>query len=131
MLGEAQRKADTLRAEGNRLEEQLGELTEKLKVMRREAMQIAEKLYLTCSLEVFRRAQAAARMYGKHFYRLRSVHEIYVQMICHIEELKEHMGELEDDMDQIRYDAGNTERALRKEQSEYLSVKDQLKLTDS
>lgn len=69
-------------------------------------------------------------MYGKHFYRLRSVHEIYVQMICHIEELKEHMGELEDDMDQIRYDAGNTERALRKEQSEYLSVKDQLKLTD-
>lgn len=35
MLGEAQRKADTLRAEGNRLEEQLGELTEKLKVMRK------------------------------------------------------------------------------------------------
>ena len=130
MLAGAQQAAERMKEEGNRLEEELQEMTEKLKTMKKEAVQIAEKLYLTCSLEVFRRAEAASRMYGKHFYRVRSAHEIYLQITLHLGELQDRMEELNEDMDQIRYDAGNTARALRKDREEHSSVREQLKLTD-
>lgn len=130
MLLEVQREAAQMEKEGKRLEQRLFEVTEELKKLRKEALQIAEKLYLTCSYEVFRRADEAAREYGQHFYRLRAEHGLYLQMILRQAELAERLEDLDADMDQIRYDMGNTEQALRNERAEYRSVQEQLKLTD-
>ena len=40
------------------------------------------------------------------------------------------MDSLEEDMDQIRYDAGSTERALKIDSEAYASVQEQFRLTD-
>lgn len=130
MLQDAQQEVERLKKEGVRLDTQLRELTEKLKILKREALQIADKLYLTCSYEVFRRADAAARDYGRHFYQLKAGHELYLQIVYHQRELAERMEELDADMDQIRYDMRNTGLVLKKEREEYRSVQEQLRLTD-
>ena len=130
MLQEALRQVERLKAEGRLLDDQWQEITAKLQAMKKEALQIAERLYLTCSYEVFQRADAASRAYGQHLSELKSGHEVYLQYLSRIEELGEQLADLDGDMDQIRYDMGNTQRALKKEKEEYASVQEQLKLTD-
>ncbi|MDE7210369.1 MAG: TIGR02680 family protein, partial [Lachnospiraceae bacterium] len=119
-----------LTADGLRLEARLKEEQEKLQGMKKEALQIAEKLYLDCRLEAFERAEAASHAYGRHIYQLKSLHELYLKIEEHLAELSERMEELDADMEQIRYDAGGTKRTLEKERAEYHSVQEQLKLTD-
>lgn len=130
MLKEAQREEEHLQREGRRLEIQIQEASEKLKKLKKEALQIADKLYLTCNYEVFLKADEAARGYGQHFYQLKAGHELYLQIVYHQRELEERMEDLDADMDQIRYETGNTETALNKERMEYISVQEQLRLTD-
>ncbi|MGN0335783.1 MAG: TIGR02680 family protein [Lachnospiraceae bacterium] len=130
MMTDAGRTAERMKEEGLLMEAQLREMTEVLKEMKKEALRIADRLYLACSYEVFQRADAAARAYGQHFYRLKSGHELYLQIVYHLSELSERMENLDADMDRIRYDVGNTEKSLRADREESLSVQEQLKLTD-
>ena len=130
MLLDAQREAEQLEKEGKRLEEQVREASGELQELKKEALQIAEGLYLTCSYETFEKADTAAREYGQHFYQLKAGHELYLQMVFHQQELKNRLEDLDADLDQIRYDKGNTERAREKECAEYRLVQEQLKLTD-
>lgn len=69
-------------------------------------------------------------MYGQHFYQVKSGHELYLQIVSNLREWKIRMEDLDLDMDQIRYDLRNTEKALKKEKEELRSVQEQLKLTD-
>ena len=130
MLSDARRTVERMKEEGARLEEELLKVHESLKELKRQAVEIAQKLYLTCSLEVFCRAEEAARNYRQYFYQLKSAHELYLQIRLHLEELREQLENLDGDLDQIRYEQGNTQRELKKEQEEYDSVLEQLKLTD-
>lgn len=130
MMREARIRTERLKEEGCRLEEQIQEMTEQIKSLKKEAIQIAEKLYLTCSYEVFKSAANAARTYETYFYQLKSGHELYLQIVSSLEGFKERLEELDMDMDRIRYDIGNTERTLKKEREEHDSVREQLKLTD-
>ena len=91
---------------GARLERELMEVGEALGELKRQAAEIAQKLYLTCSYETFRRAEEAASDYRQHFYQLRSGHELFLQIRAHIEELGERQEILDGEMDQIRYEAG-------------------------
>lgn len=130
MLEEALLNLERMQQEIARMNEELREMSERLRQMKTEALKIAEKLYLNCTYEVFVRAEEAAQKYEKYLYRLISGHELFLQMVLRQRELEERMEDLDGDMDQIRYDAGNTERALKKEQQEHASVLEQLKLTD-
>ncbi len=130
LLQEARRLTDRLREEGRALEQQLKAMTIQLNDMQREAMQIAEKLCLTCTYEVFRRAESAARTYHSQFHELKSGHAIYLQLLQYIEDLRERMEHLDGDLEQIRYEMGMVTKGLKKEQEEYQSVQEQLKLTN-
>ena len=130
MLSEARRAVERMREEGARLERELMEVGEALGELKRQAAEIAQKLYLTCSYETFRRAEEAASDYRQHFYQLRSGHELFLQIRAHIEELGERQEILDGEMDQIRYEAGSAGRELKKEQEEYDSILRQLELTD-
>lgn len=130
MLSEARRTVVRMREEGARLERELMEVGEALGELKRQAAEIAQKLYLTCSYETFRRAEEAASDYRQHFYQLRSGHELFLQIRAHIEELGERQEILDGEMDQIRYEAGSAGRELKKEQEEYDSILRQLELTD-
>ena len=130
MLSEARRAVERMREEGARLERELMEVGEALGELKRQAAEIARKLYLTCSYETFRRADEAASDYRQHFYQLRSGHELFLQIRAHMEELGERQEILDGEMDQIRYEAGSAGRELKKEQEEYDSILRQLELTD-
>lgn len=130
MLSEARRTVERMREEGARLERELMEVGEALGELKRQAAEIAQKLYLTCSYETFRRADEAASDYRQHFYQLRSGHELFLQIRAHMEELGERQEILDGEMDQIRYEAGSAGRELKKEQEEYDSILRQLELTD-
>ena len=130
MLSEARRAVERMREEGARLERELMEVGEALGELKRQAAEIAQKLYLTCSYETFRRADEAASDYRQHFYQLRSGHELFLQIRAHMEELGERQEILDGEMDQIRYEAGSAGRELKKEQEEYDSILRQLELTD-
>ena len=119
-----------MREEGSRLERELMEVGEALKELKRKAAEIAQKLYLTCSYDTFRRADEAASEYSQHFYQLRSGHELFLQIRTHLEELEERQEILDGEMDQIRYEAGSAGRELKKEQEEHDSILRQLELTD-
>ena len=130
MLSEARQTVERMREEGARLERELMEVGEALGEIKRQAAEIAQKLYLTCSYETFRRADEAASDYRQHFYQLRSGHELFLQIWAHMEELGERQEILDGEMDQIRYEAGSAGRELKKEQEEYDSILRQLELTD-
>lgn len=130
MLSEARRTVERMREDGARLERELMEVGEALGELKRQAAEIARKLYLTCSYETFRRADEAASDYRQHFYQLRSGHELFLQIRAHMEELGERQEILDGEMDQIRYEAGGVKKELKKEQEEYDSILRQLELTD-
>lgn len=130
MLSDARRTVERMREECARLEEELREISEQLKELRYAAAEIAGKLYLDCSYEVFCQADEAAAAYGQHFYQLKAGHELYLQIHTHLSELGERLELLDEEMEQIRYETGNVERELKREQEEYQSVQRQLELTD-
>lgn len=130
MLSEARRTTERMREEGARLERELMEVGEALRELKRQAAEIAQKLYLTCSYETFRRADEAASDYRQHFYQLKSGHELFLQIRAHLDELGERQEILDGEMDQIRYEAGSAGRELKKEQEEHESILRQLELTD-
>lgn len=130
MLADARRTVERMREEGVRLEQELMRVGGLLKDLRRQAAEIARRLYLTCSYEAFSRANQAAADYRQNFYQLKSGHEVFLQLHAHLEELEERKEILDGEMDQIRYETGSVQRELLKEQEEHRSVLRQLELTD-
>ncbi len=130
LLVEQEREQTRISAENKKLDEELSAFMEEIKNRRKEAIEIAEKLYLTCSYEVFNDAKAAADDYDKALVRLKSVHEMFIRSIAYMQERKRHLEELDYDMDQVRYDIGENEKQVRKKQEERKSILEQLALTD-
>lgn len=130
MLAEARLAVERMREEGARLEQELMEVGEALRELKRQAAEIAQKLYLNCSYETFRRANEAASDYRQHFYQLKSGHELFLQIRAHLDELGERQEVLDGEMEQIRYEEGCARRELKKEQEEHDSILRQLELTD-
>lgn len=130
MLKEAERVVERMQEERLRLEQQLQEMLQQLQERKKEALKLSEKLYLPCSYEAFQRAEEAAGVYGEYLARLKEGHELYRQIVSHLAELEERLADLDADMEQIRYEKGNVQQSLRKNQEEYRSVHEQLQLTD-
>lgn len=130
MLQKIEKELDRLNEEERELDTQLKELTEKLREWKKEALQIANRLYLSCNYETFYRANLAAQQYSRFFFQLKIGHELYLQIRNQAEEWGRRLTDLDFDMEQIRYDMKNTEYGLQKEQMEYKSIEEQLKLTD-
>jgi uncharacterized protein (TIGR02680 family) len=130
MMMQAIRLVEQLREEGLRMDGQLRALTDALRELKKEALQIAERLYLTGTLEVFEAAEKAAGKYREHLIQVQSGHEFYLKLVSNLRDFDERMAQLDDDMEQIRYDAGRIRRSLGDDRQEYESVTEQLKLTD-
>lgn len=130
MMLNAQRLAEQMKKEAIQMEDSLKEMKTLLQTMRREAMEIADKLFLTCTYQVFRQADRAVRTYEQQFHQLKAGHEVYLQIAATGKNLHEQAENLDSDMEQIRYDMGRIEMTLRKEQAEYASVQEMLQLTD-
>lgn len=113
-----------------RLEEELKEMIEVLKEKKKEALTIAESLYLNCSYSVFRDAKIAAEEYGNHLIRLKSICEMLLRSKEHLRLLNERLEDLDVDLEQIRYDLFAVQRELTRKTEEKCSIEEQLHLTD-
>ena len=120
----------SLQAEALRIEEQRKKLAEKLGEKKKEALVLAQSLYLDCNLEVFERAEEAAFSYTAEFEKLVSVHELYRNSVHSLQLLEEDLTAREEDLDELRYDMDRENRNLAKILQELDSIKKQLELTD-
>lgn len=88
MLELGKRELERLQAEALRIEEQRKKLAEKLGEKKKEALVLAQSLYLDCNLEVFERAEEAAFSYTADFEKLVSVHELYRNSVHNLQLLE-------------------------------------------
>lgn len=130
MLELGKRELERLQAEALRIEEQRKKLAEKLGEKKKEALVLAQSLYLDCNLEVFERAEEAAFSYTADFEKLVSVHELYRNSVHNLQLLEADLRRQEEDLDELRYDMDRENRNLAKISQELDSIKKQLELTD-
>ena len=130
LLLEQERQHSQIRAENEKLDEQLTILMEEIKDKRKAALEISEKLYLTCSYDNFADAKEAAEEYDKALVRLAAVHELLIRSISYMKERRRHLEDLDYDMDQVRYDIRENEKLLDQKKAERKSILEQLALTD-
>lgn len=130
LLNDVQRQLLQLQEERKLTEDQLHQLVGVIKDLLTQATEIAGGLYLTPNYNVFQQAEKAARTYRRDLERLKSVYELYLQLLAHLHELDEQLNCLADDQENIRYDCTQTERALTKARIGLQGVREQLALTD-
>ncbi len=130
MMRAEERACEQIRRESDRLEEQIRELIENVKEKKKKALEIAESLYLTCSYDVFKEAKRAAEEYGRHLISLIAAHEMFLRSLEYLKERKEHLEDLDADMEQIRYDLFEIQKEIQRKTEEQTSIQEQLRLTD-
>ena len=130
MMRAEERACEQIKRESDKLEEQIREWIEILKEKKKKALEIADSLYLTCSYEVFKEAKSAAEEYGKHLISLIAAHEMFLRSLEYLKERKEHLEDLDADMEQIRYDLSGIQKEIRRKSEEQMSIQEQLRLTD-
>lgn len=136
-LREACRLLEEQEAVRNRLQTELFSIEEEIRKrlaavsdLKKAAVELSGKLYLSCEYETFVQADVAAQEYEKLYYKLKSEHMAYIQHAVRMIELQERTEELDMDMDQIRYDQSQDRAELFQVEAKLTSVREQLKLTD-
>ena len=114
MLELAAHECERLQAEVMRIEEERKKLAEQLNERKKEALVLAQELYLECSLNVFEQAEEAAFSYGSDLLRVESLHELYLNSQNSIRLLEEDLKQKETDLDELRYDAERENKNLKK-----------------
>lgn len=59
-----------------------------------------------------------------------AAHEMYLRSLMYLRERKEHLEDLDADMEQIRYDLQEIQKEIRRKTEEQASIQEQLRLTD-
>lgn len=121
---------EQLQTEHNKLNENIQAFMEKIKEKRKIVLEIADKLYLSCSYDVFGAAENAADNYDKNLVKLQSAHELFLRSVESINERKEYIDNLDFDIEQVRYDIKENAKQLNKKTEERESILKQLELTD-
>ena len=130
MLTAGEHEYDRKKQGCDELDVQLREIADMLREKKFEVMKIAESLHLTCSYEIFRAAKKAAEDYGNHLVEVKAVHEMFLRSLDYLKERQLRLEDLDDDMENIRYDISIIEKNIRRKTEEQRSVKQQLSLTD-
>lgn len=94
------------------------------------AQEICRKCYLAPRLDVFGNALAALARYSEILSGLQTAHGEYLNGRSYVEGQQEYAEELEQDLDDIRYDLGRILLKIRELEGRLASVRDQLELTD-
>ena len=64
-------------------------------------------------MKYFLKAKNAAEGYDKALIGLKSDHEMLVHSVRYLKDRKQHLEDLDDDLDQIRYDIAEQERQIK------------------
>ncbi len=140
------RDAD-LKTAGKQLDEKEKNLSDMLSALRRkeeeserkraewedvslQAQEICAKAYLPHRLEAFQKEMENLRQYDRLLSDVKRGHGAYLNGARMLEGFEESLQELDQDLDDIRYEIGRITAAKRKQEAKLLSVREQLALTD-
>ena len=130
--------------EYERREERLKDLTEKiqsqrehteeerkvLEEIRSRAREICQKCYLAARLELFQKVLELLRDYQDALTKLQVTHGAYVNGVRSVKLQEEYLEDIDQDLDDIRYELGGIQRNRKALTASLASVAEQLKLTD-
>lgn len=101
-----------------------------LDVVSMQVQEICRKCDLKANLDVFEDALESLQVYGEQLTCLQIGHGKYVNEMTQVAFQKDRLEELEQDLDDLRYELGKIEQTRRKIAASLASVVEQLKLTD-
>ena len=120
MLGEQIQK------QKERVEQERKQLDE----VRLQARKICDKCYVPARLDVFDKALEALHSYKENLMKLQIIHGNYRNGIREVESKKEYLEEINQDLDDIRYDLNRAVQRVRESEGILVSIRKQLELTD-
>ncbi len=129
-LTDCQKEEQLVNKAVERLENEIRKKRAAMEEAQKEAVSLADQLYLNCDYAIFAQAKQAEENYEQYLYRVESGHQVYLSLVDYRKHLQERSEELDQDEEQIRYDLGMITRRLRKDREELSSVREQLALTD-
>lgn len=129
-MKDAENVCEQLRKKVALVEEKLQQISSVLEEKKKVALELSKRLYLECSYEVFKEAKRTSEEYAKHLVELSSMHRLYRRSAENLQHLKIRLEELDEDMEQIRYDLSHAEREMQRKKEEIYSIQEQLRLTD-
>ena len=130
MLEASQRSLEFILDNIRKMEGKIQLISAEVKDLRMEAEQAADKVYLSCNLDIFRKAAASAKEYDRNLGILDSAHGIYLNLLRLKSDIEDQLLQLDEDMDNIRYDMGNYKRSCQRDEIQLTSLREQLQLTD-
>lgn len=98
--------------------------------LRMKVQEICRKCYLNPRLDVFRDTLEVLQEYQEHLTKLRVTHAEYVNGTRYSRHQKDYIEDLDLDLDEIRYELGQTLRKAQGAEASLASVREQLKLKD-
>ena len=98
--------------------------------VRLQARKICDKCYLPARLDVFDKALEALHSYKENLMKLQIIHGNYRNGIREVESKKEYLEEINQDLDDIRYDLNRAVQRVRESEGILVSIRKQLELTD-
>lgn len=111
-------------------QEKLGEMEVELSEIRRQAVEICGRVYLTARLELFLEAREALLDYKEHLTQLRILHASYLNGLSQAVGLKDRLEDMDTDLDEILYDLVRFKRELDLKGQAVNSIQEQLALTN-
>ena len=117
---------EQIQKQKERVEQERKQLDE----VRLQARKICDKCYLPARLDVFDKALEALHSYKENLMKLQIIHGNYRNGIREVESKKEYLEEINQDLDDIRYDLNRAVQRVRESEGILVSIRKQLELTD-
>lgn len=117
---------EQIQKQKERVEQERKQLDE----VRLQARKICDKCYLPARLDVFDKALEALHIYKENLMKLQIIHGNYRNGIREVESKKEYLEEINQDLDDIRYDLNRAVQRVRESEGILVSIRKQLELTD-
>ncbi len=121
---------EQIRYELETLREQLQILKSELDELEVQVREICGKCYLTARLDIFESTLQSLREYNDLLTKVQLKHGSYRSGVQLVYSLEESLEEVDEDLDTIRYEAGQAKRKVKEFEAELVSIEKQLALTD-
>lgn len=129
-LDERENELSNLMNQIAKLQDRLTEERKLLEEVRLQVQEVCQKTYLTVRLDVFRDALQDLKMYKDDFTEIQLIHGTYRNGIQIARGHRQYLEDIDQDLDDIRYESGRIQKKLKDANGLYQSVVEQMKLTN-
>lgn len=129
-LDEREHELSNLMNQITKLQDRLAEERKLLEEVRLQVQEVCQKTYLTVRLDIFRDALQDLKTYKDDFTQIQLIHGTYLNGIQTAQGHRQYLEDIEQDLDDIRYESGRIQKKLKDTKGLYQSVLEQIALTN-